>query len=110
MTSRFPQPKDGLSQRRRREKRILIQFSLISSVLLLFYASFWIIPELVPGKAGAVIVTLFGITSAGMNPFIYLVFNKLMMRKAKYLILEKLLGRKTQVQQIQHQSNTKVSA
>lgn len=84
---------DRLLQRHQREKRILVQFTVISSVLLLWYISFWVIPEVMPASAGAVAVTLFGIISSGVNPFMYLVFNKIMKEKARYLIREKMLKR-----------------
>lgn len=80
-------------QSRKREKRLLVQFTLISSALILYYASFWAIPYWFAGSPGLVIITFFGISSVAVNPWTYLAFNKLMKAKAKHLIFDVLLRR-----------------
>lgn len=79
-------------QKRKREKRILIQFTLISTVLILWYISFWTIPLWFPGDITTVLITFFGIGSASVDPFLYLIFNRLMNKKARYL-MSRLLGK-----------------
>lgn len=73
-------------QQRKTETRLLIQFTLISFVLIAYYASFWVKPYLYDGTRAMVIMTYLGIASTAVNPFTYLVFNKILKTKAIELI------------------------
>lgn len=68
------------SSQTKRERNLMLQFLLIAAVLVLYEASFWVVPAMmsagiISGNQTSILINTFGILNSALPPFLYMTFG-----------------------------------